>query len=347
MLTTIVPDGAALLRTPSVQPSCLTQPDCNPSCSSSGSPSPSPTVTTGFRDKPWLLVLGTLGAAWLLVFFANLSTPSKTLDLSERLGRVVQRAAATSPRPRFSERLLSKPTHQTGPNSLHPLGPSPSCSPSSWVAACVAARSCATATAPPSCSACGGLCSDLHGVERRSIYMFNATPIMAVLGAAGIVAFWRVGRLGSDWSARGRKFGIQDARTDRIAGARKAAVAHAAILCRVPRQDHDFRPAGHLRFGLRHPGDCHPGRLSIDERIYNIVPDILAASTHLVSLFSDSDDVRSTTLPRQLSDPRSTTPGGTPPTTGWRTRTCRDGLLRQTRVRLVGWDYGFQVAEHR
>jgi len=44
---------------------------CNPSCSSSDSRSHIAFVTTGFRDKPWLLVLGTLGAL-ATVFFAIL-----------------------------------------------------------------------------------------------------------------------------------------------------------------------------------------------------------------------------------------------------------------------------------
>ena len=63
--------------------------------------------------------------------------------------------AVTSPRPRFSARS-QKPTHPTGPSSSLPSAPSPSCSPSSWVAVCCGAVY-ATATERPWCLVSGSL----------------------------------------------------------------------------------------------------------------------------------------------------------------------------------------------
>ena len=103
-------------------------------------------------------------------------------------------------------------------------------------------------------------------------FMFNATPIMAVLGAAGIVGFWKW----ADWSGLVRswkKFGIRTP-GDRIAGARKA-------VWRTPQFSAVFLVmimifGQQATYGLDSaiPGTSNQ-EAEIDERIYNIVPDIL------------------------------------------------------------------------
>jgi len=65
-------------------------------------------------------------------------------------------------------------------------------------------------------------------------------------------------------------------------------VEDPSILRRVPRDGHDFRTTGHLRIGLRYPRYLCNQESEIDERIYNIMPDILRFDGLGFSIFDSS-----------------------------------------------------------
>ena len=223
-------------------------------------------VTTGFRDKPWLLVLGTLGAL-ATVFFAILYV-LKTLELSNAWDVLFTGSGYFT-----KTKIFGTVAEANAPNRAQLFA---SFGPITFLLALIMG---------------GGLL--WRGMRHRNgtalvfgvwvfaatfmawnaaRFMFNATPIMAVLGAAGIVAFWQW----ADWSGLVRswkKFGIRTP-GDRIAGARKA-------VWRTPQFSAVFLVmimifGQQATYGLDSaiPGTSNQ-ESEIDERIYNIVPDIL------------------------------------------------------------------------
>ena len=223
-------------------------------------------VTTGFRDKPWLLVLGTLGAA-AAVFFAILFV-LKTLELSNAWDVLFTGSGYFT-----KTKIFGTVAEANAPNRAQLFA---SFGPITFLLALIMG---------------GGLL--WRGLRHRNgtalvfgvwvfaatfmawnaaRFMFNATPIMAVLGAAGIVGFWKW----ADWSGLVRswkKFGIRTP-GDRIAGARKA-------VWRTPQFSAVFLVmimifGQQATYGLDSaiPGTSNQ-EAEIDERIYNIVPDIL------------------------------------------------------------------------
>ena len=122
-------------------------------------------VTTGFETSLGCLSLG--HSPPLL----PCSLPSFTFSRrwnSPMHGTCCSPAAVTSPRPRFSARLLKR-THPTELNSLPPLDRSRSCSLSSW-AEDFSGEVFATEMAPLGVW-CLGLCGDVHGLERCSFHV--------------------------------------------------------------------------------------------------------------------------------------------------------------------------------
>ena len=221
-------------------------------------------VTTGFRDKPWLLVLGTLGGV-ATVFFILLYI-LKSLDLSNAWD-VVHRQWLLRQDQDFRNRCGSNANRAQLFASFGPI---------TFLLALIMG---------------GGLL--WRGLRHRNgtalvfgvwvfaatfmawnaaRFMFNATPIMAILGAAGIVAFWQW----ANWSGLVRswkKFGIRTP-ADGISGARKA-------VWRTPQFSAVFLVmimifGQQATYGLDSaiPGTSNQ-EAELDERIYNIVPDIL------------------------------------------------------------------------
>ncbi len=223
-------------------------------------------VTTGFRDKPWLLVLGTL-AGVATIFFAILYV-LKTLELSNAWDVLFTGSGYFA-----KTKIFGTVAEANAPNRAQLFA---SFGPITFLLALIMG---------------GGLL--WRGLRHRNgtalvfgvwvfaatfmawnaaRFMFNATPIMAILGAAGIMAFWKWadwGRLVRSW----KKFGIRTP-ADRISGARKA-------VWRTPQFSAVFLVmimifGQQATYGLDSaiPGTSNQ-ESEIDERIYNIVPDIL------------------------------------------------------------------------
>ncbi|MDP6200356.1 MAG: STT3 domain-containing protein, partial [Candidatus Poseidonia sp.] len=223
-------------------------------------------VTTGFRDKPWLLVLGTLGAL-ATVFFIILYV-LKTLDWSNAWDVLFTGSGYFA-----KTKIFGTVAEANAPNRAQLFA---SFGPITFLLALIMG---------------GGLL--WRGLRHRNgtalvfgvwvfaatfmawnaaRFMFNATPVMAILGAAGIVGFWKW----ANWSGLVRswkKFGIRTP-ADRIAGARKA-------VWRTPQFSAVFLVmimifGQQATYGL---DSAIPGTSTqeseIDERIYNIMPDIL------------------------------------------------------------------------
>jgi len=223
-------------------------------------------VTTGFRDKPWLLVLGTLGGV-ATVFFILLYI-LKSLDLSNAWDVLFTGSGYFA-----KTKIFGTVAEANAPNRAQLFA---SFGPITFLLALIMG---------------GGLL--WRGLRHRNgtalvfgvwvfaatfmawnaaRFMFNATPIMAILGAAGIVAFWQW----ANWSGLVRswkKFGIRTP-ADRISGARKA-------VWRTPQFSAVFLVmimifGQQATYGLDSaiPGTSNQ-EAELDERIYNIVPDIL------------------------------------------------------------------------
>ena len=223
-------------------------------------------VTTGFRDKPWLLVLGTLGTV-ALVFFV-------VLFVLQFFNIWYGWDILFSGSGYFAKtKIFGTVAEANAPNRAQLFA---SFGPITFLLALIVGA--------------GLLWKGLRSRASTSLvfgvwvfvatfmswnaarFMFNATPIMAVLGAAGIMSFWRW----ADWSGLVRswkKFGIRTP-ADRISGARKA-------VWRTPQFSAVFLVMIMLfgqqaTYGL---DSAIPGTSNqegeIDEQIYNIVPDIL------------------------------------------------------------------------
>ncbi len=223
-------------------------------------------VTTGFRDKPWLLVLGTIGGL-ASVFFMVLFV-LKTLEISNAWDVLFTGSGYFS-----KTKIFGTVAEANAPNRAQLFA---SFGPITFLLALIVG---------------GGLL--WKGLRHRkgtelvfgvwvfaatfmawnaARFMFNATPVMAILGAAGIIALWQW----ANWSGVVRswkKFGIRTP-ADRITGARKA-------VWRTPQFSAIFLVmlmifSQQAAYGLDSaiPGTSNQ-ESEIDERIYNIVPDIL------------------------------------------------------------------------
>ena len=223
-------------------------------------------VTTGFRDKPWLLVLGTLGVL-ATVFFIILYV-LKTLNLSDAWDVLFTGSGYFT-----KTKIFGTVAEANAPNRAQLFA---SFGPITFLLALIMG---------------GGLL--WRGMRHRNgtalvfgvwvfaatfmawnaaRFMFNATPIMAVLGAAGIVAFWQW----ADWSGLVRswkKYGIRTP-ADRISGARKAVWRKPQFSAVFLVMIMIFGQQATYGLDSAIPGTSNQ-EAEIDERIYNIVPDIL------------------------------------------------------------------------
>jgi len=237
-------------------------------------------ITTGFRDKPWLLVLGTLfvggtiflGLLWVLQYFElsnswNVLTTGSGYFTKNKIFGTIAEASAPNRGMLFA-----------------------SFGPIVFIL-----------------SLSMGIIALWEGLRQRQQvrlvlgmwvliasymawsagrFVFNASPAMAVLGAWGIVSLWSYSGAGSmlkEW----RRLGIRTP-GDRISGARKA-------LWRTPQ----FSAIGmilvilvsqHATYGLDSaiPGSSEH-ESGIDEDIYNVLPDLLRWNQLGFSLLDDSD----------------------------------------------------------
>ena len=223
-------------------------------------------VTTGFRDKPWLLVLGTLFVA-ATIFFTILFV-LKQLEFSNAWDVLFTGSGYFSKTKIFGTVAEANPPARG--QLFAQLGP---------IVLVLAL-------------AMGfyALWSTFRNKNQSHLFfgiwiftatymswtaarfMFNATPAVAVLGAWGIVALWNKANfrgLVKAW----KKFGIRTP-ADRIAGARKAVwrtPSFSAILLIIL-----LVGGQQFTYGLDSaiPG-TDDGEDDIDETIYNLIPDAL------------------------------------------------------------------------
>ena len=223
-------------------------------------------VTTGFRDKPWLLVLGTLSmvaGAFFIVLFAL-----KFLNIWYGWDVLFSGSGYFA-----KTKIFGTVAEANAPARAQLFA---SFGPITFLLALIVGG--------------GMLWRGLRSRNSTALvfgvwvfaatfmswnaarFMFNATPIMSVLGAAGIMSFWKW----ANWSGVVRSWKKLGIRTpaDRIAGARKA-------VWRTPQFSAVFLVMIMLfgqqaTYGL---DSAIPGTSEqegeIDEQIYNIVPDIL------------------------------------------------------------------------
>ena len=236
-------------------------------------------VTTGFRDKPWLLVLGTLGGL-ASVFFVILYI-LKTLDLSNAWDVLFTGSGYFS-----KTKIFGTVAEANAPNRAQLFA---SFGPITFLLALIMGggllwRGLRHRKAPELVFGVWVFAATFMAWNAAR-FMFNATPIMAVLGAAGIVALWQW----ANWSGLVRswkKFGIRTP-ADRITGARKA-------VWRTPQFSAIFLVmvmifGQQATYGL---DSAIPGTSNqegeIDERIYNIIPDIMRFDALGFSLLDSS-----------------------------------------------------------
>ncbi|DAC07840.1 MAG TPA: hypothetical protein D7H88_04585, partial [Candidatus Poseidoniales archaeon] len=288
-------------------------------------------VTTGFRDKPWLLVLGTLTAV-ATVFFAILYV-LKTLELSNAWDVLFTGSGYFT-----KTKIFGTVAEANAPNRAQLFA---SFGPITFLLALIMG---------------GGLL--WRGLRHRNgtalvfgvwvfaatfmawnaaRFMFNATPIMAILGAAGIMAFWKWadwGRLVRSW----KKFGIRTP-ADRISGARKA-------VWRTPQFSAVFLVmimifGQQATYGLDSaiPGTSNQ-ESEIDEKIYNIMPDILRFDGLGFSILDSSTyDGR-----RYLgSFGSSFNDNGWNAAYDWLANQDADMAYSEKPAFVSWWDYGFQA----
>ena len=223
-------------------------------------------ITTGFRDKPWLLVLGTLavGAAVFLasLYVLKLTNLSNAWDVLFTGGGYFTKT-----------KIFGTVAEANAPDRGYMFA---SFGPIVFVFALVV-----------------GLTSLWRAFSQRSQislvfavwiftatymswtaarFLFNATPVVAVMGAAGIVGFWKW----ANWEGLVRNWRRAGIRTpsERIAGARRAVwrmpsfSAVVLVLIMLSGQQ--------LTYGLDSaiPSNS-PAEGDLDESIYYTIPDIM------------------------------------------------------------------------
>ena len=223
-------------------------------------------ITTGFRDKPWLLVLGTLTVG-ATVFLASLYV-LKVTNLSNAWDVLFTGSGYFT-----KTKIFGTVAEANAPDRGYMFA---SFGPIVFVFALVV-----------------GLTSLWRSFSQRSQislvfavwiftasymswtaarFLFNATPVIAVMGAAGIVGFWKW----ADWDGLVRNWRRAGIRTpsERIAGARRAVwrtpsfSAVVLVLIMLSGQQ--------LTYGLDSAMPSNsPAEADLDESIYYTIPDIM------------------------------------------------------------------------
>ena len=224
-------------------------------------------VTTGFRDKPWLLMLGTLAFA-AVIFFALLYV-LKIFELSNAWDVLFTGSGYFTKTKIFGTVAEANQVRNRGQLFA-------SFGPITFVLALVIGASLLWK----------GLRSRDHtslvfGVWlfaatfmawRAARFIFNAAPIMAILGAVGIGALWKW----ANWEGVVRAWKKHGIRTpsDRFAGARKAVwrTPQFSAIFLVMVMLFSQQAAYGLDSAIPSNSQAEP---ELDKRIYDIVPDIL------------------------------------------------------------------------
>ena len=237
-------------------------------------------VTTGFRDKPWLLVLGVLGGSGL-AFFAVLYV-LKTLEVSNAWDVLFTGGGYFTKTKIFGTVAEANAVSNRG-QLFAQFGPI------TFLLSLVMGLLC--------------LISGLRERKHTNLvfgvwilaasymawtaarFMFNATPAIAVLGAWGIMSLWKWANWGGMVRAW-KKFGIRTPE-DRIRGARKA-------LWRSPNFSAIFLVMIMLfgqqaTYGLDAAiPQTVAAEEELDEKIFNLIPDALRFEIGGFSLLDDS-----------------------------------------------------------
>jgi asparagine N-glycosylation enzyme membrane subunit Stt3 len=235
-------------------------------------------VTIGFRDKPWLLVLGTLMVGGI-IFFGILFV-LKFLEMSNAWD-VLLTGSGYFAKTKIFDTVAEANAPPRG-QLFASFGP------------ILFVISLAT-----------GVLLAWEGIRTRkqtsivfsiwilaacfmswnaARFMFNATPAVAILGASGMVSLWKW----SNWEGLNRswrKFGIRTP-ADRITGMRKAVwrtPSFSAILLVMV-----MLLGQHATYGLDAAIPRSMGEQEMDEDIYNIMPDILRWDEFGFSLLDSS-----------------------------------------------------------
>ena len=237
-------------------------------------------ITTGFRDKPWLLVLGTLavgavaflGALWVLKYF-NLSNAWDVLFTG---GGYFTKT-----------KIFGTVAEANAPDRGYMFA---SFGPIVFVFALVVGLTSLWRTFSKRSQISLVFAVWIFAASYMSWtaarFLFNATPVVAIMGAAGIVGFWKW----ADWDGLVRNWRRAGIRTpsERIAGARRAVwrtpsfSAVVLVLIMLSGQQ--------LTYGLDSaiPSNS-PAEGDLDESIYYTVPDIMRWDGLGVSVLDSRD----------------------------------------------------------
>jgi len=237
-------------------------------------------ITTGFRDKPWLLVLGTL-ATGATIFFAILYV-LKITDVSNAWDVLFTGSGYFT-----KTKIFGTVAEANAPDRGYMFA---SFGPVVFVLALVVGLISLwkTFSQRSQISLVFGIwifaASYMSWTAAR--FLFNATPVVAIMGAAGIVGLWKW----SNWDGLVRTWRRAGIRTpsDRIAGARKAVwrtPSFSAVLLVLI-----MLTGQQLTYGLDSaiPSNS-PAEGDIDEDFYNAIPDIMRWDDLGVSLLDSRD----------------------------------------------------------
>ena len=292
-------------------------------------------ITTGFRDKPWLLVLGSLftgGAVFgILLYVLQITDQSNAWDI------------LTTGSGYFTKNKIFGTIAEASAPSRGQLFAS--FGPIVFVLAIVM-----------------GIIALWDGVVKKSQtklvlgmwvivaaymawsagrFLFNAAPAMAVMGAWGIVTLW--GASGASNMARSwRRMGIRTP-GERITNARKAVwrtpqfSAIGLVLIMLIGQHATYGLDAAMPSSSRHEAE-------MDETIYNIAPDILRWNDFGFSLLDDSNyDENSRWYLGSFGSGYNDR--GWNMAYDWLSKQDTDQTFSERPAFVSWWDYGFQALE--
>ena len=237
-------------------------------------------ITTGFRDKPWLLVLGTL-AVGATVFLASLYV-LKLANISNAWDVLFTGSGYFT-----KTKIFGTVAEANAPDRGYMFA---SFGPIVFVFALVIGLTSLWRTfsqrSQISLVFAVWMFTASYMSWTAARFLFNATPVVAVMGAAGIVGFWKW----AEWDKLVRSWRRAGIRTpsDRIAGARRAVWRtpsfSAVILVLI------MLSGQQLTYGLDSaiPSNS-PAEGDLDESIYNTVPDIMRWDGLGVSVLDSRD----------------------------------------------------------
>ena len=237
-------------------------------------------ITTGFRDKPWLLVLGTL-ATGATIFFSILYV-LKLTDISNAWDVLFTGSGYFT-----KTKVFGTVAEANAPDRGYMFA---SFGPIVFVLALVVGLICLwkTFSQRSQISLVFGIwifaASYMSWTAAR--FLFNATPVVSIMGAAGIVGLWKW----AGWDGLVRTWRRAGIRTpsDRIAGARKAVwrtPSFSAVLLVLI-----MLTGQQLTYGLDSaiPSNS-PAEGDLDEEFYNTIPDIMRWDDLGVSILDSRD----------------------------------------------------------